>query len=84
MTQNTALAFSVCVDNDPAKIEQFIEKLSDEYFIESYGGLKLITIRHADDRFYRAVSRDKKIYLEEKIRSNIQLLVDETAKIDLE
>lgn len=84
MTQNTALAFSVCVDNDPAKIEQFIEKLSDEYFIEYFGGLKLITIRHADDAFYRAVSRNKKIYLEEKIRSNIQLLVDESEQIDLE
>ena len=47
MTQNTALSFSVCVNNQQDKIACFGE-LADDYNIEITEGLKLVTIRYAD------------------------------------
>ncbi len=81
MTQNTALAFSVCVNNDESKIEQLINALASSYTVEVIDQLKLITIRHSEDTFYKDLRANKKIYLEEKIRSNIQLLMHQDEKL---
>ena len=81
MTQNTALAFSVCVNNDESKIEQLINALASSYTVEVIDQLKLITIRHSEDTLYKDLRANKKIYLEEKIRSNIQLLMHQDEKL---
>jgi aspartate kinase len=75
MTQNTALAFSVCVNNDAEKIEALTAELATSYTIETIDQLKLITIRHSQEDLFQKIRAVKKIYLEEKIRSNIQLLM---------
>lgn len=81
MTQNTALAFSVCINNDPdknepAKIEALIKALAEDYKISVIDNLKLITVRHATTAVVDRFTKDRKIYLEEKIRGTVQLVVD--------
>ena len=76
MTQNTALAFSVCVNDSPDKINRLVEDLAIDYNIEKIGNLKLITIRHGSNEVFERIYGERKIYLEEKIRSNIQLVMD--------
>lgn len=75
MTQNTALAFSVCVNNIPERIEQLIADLTEEYDIQKIENLKLVTIRHASDAVFNQIIGERKIYLEGKIRSNIQIVM---------
>lgn len=81
MTQNTALSFSVCINNDPdknepAKIQALITALAEDYKISVINDLKLITVRHATDVVVDRFTEGRKVYLEEKIRGTVQLVVD--------
>jgi len=44
--QNSALSFSVCVDNIPEKVLPFIEEMKKHFDIKYNDNLHLITIRH--------------------------------------
>jgi aspartate kinase len=77
MTQNTALAFSVCVDNDARKLETLIAELAAEYEVEIIEGLKLITIRHSRPDVIDRMAKGRKIFLEERIRTTVQLVMRE-------
>jgi aspartate kinase len=76
MTQNTALAFSVCVNDDAPKIEALISDLEINYDVKKIEGLKLVTIRHTSEALFERIIGARKIYLEEKIGSNIQLVMN--------
>jgi aspartate kinase len=76
MTQNTALAFSVCVNEDAQKIADLITDLKNDYEVEKIEGLKLVTIRHTSETLFDRIIGARKIYLEEKIGANIQLVMN--------
>lgn len=76
MTQNTALAFSVCVNDDAEKIERLMADLEMDYEVKKTEGLKLVTIRHTSEKLFERIIGTRKIYLEEKIGSNIQLVMN--------
>lgn len=76
MTQNTALAFSVCVNGNAQKIEDLIKDLEVDYEVEKIENLKLVTIRHASEALFNRILGTRKTYLEEKIGSNIQLVMN--------
>jgi aspartate kinase len=75
MTQNTALSFSVCVNHDERKMTALCEELETEYNIEIISDLKLLTIRHGNEKIIEEFTKNRKIYLEEKIRSNVQIIM---------
>ena len=77
MTQNTALAFSVAVNFDESRITELTNYLSNEYDVEMIEQLKLLTIRHGNEEIVQKISDGKIIYLEEKIKGNVQLLMKE-------
>ena len=76
MTQNTALSFSVCVNHDERKMTALCEELEIEYNIEIISDLKLLTIRHGNEKIIEEFTKNRKIYLEEKIRSNVQIIMN--------
>lgn len=76
MTQNTALSFSVCVNHDERKMTALCEELEIEYNIEIISDLKLLTIRHGNAQIIEEFTKNRKIYLEEKIRSNVQIIMN--------
>ena len=77
MTQNTALSFSVCVNNQPDKIAALVAELSDQYDFDITEDLKLVTIRYADQDSLGKVMNGRPIYLEERIRNTTQLVIDQ-------
>jgi len=77
MTQNTALAFTIVVNNDPIKIQEFINEIQNEYLVAIENNLKLLTIRHAPNVYLEKLLKDRNIYLEERIKQNVQILLDE-------
>ena len=81
MTQNTALAFSVCVNDNTEKIKNLIADLEIDYEVEKVEGLKLVTIRHTSVALFDRIIGTRKIYLEEKIGSNIQLVMKEDEQL---
>lgn len=81
MTQNTALSFSVCIDDVADKVERFLQDIASEYVVEKREGLKLLTLRHADSDFVQRYRQNRTVYLEEQIRSTVQLVLEESAEL---
>ncbi len=76
LMQNTALSFSVCVDNNERRLGSLFEILGKSYKILYNTGLELITIRHYDQATINRVMRDgKSILLEMRSRATAQFVV---------
>lgn len=73
--QNSALSFSVCLDNDPKKIPTLTEKLRERFRVLYNDKLELITIRYYDQATIDRVCIGKTILLEQKSRYTVQLVV---------
>jgi aspartate kinase len=73
--QNSAISFSICADNDPAKINSFLKGLKKDYHLLSNENTQLITIRHYNEIAVNALTKNKKILLEQKSRGTVQFVV---------
>ena len=73
--QNSAISFSVCVDNDEKKIPILISKLRENFRVLYNDNLELITIRYYDQLTIDRVCVGKTILLEHKSRYTVQLVV---------
>ncbi len=74
LMQNSAISFSICVDNNEHKAEQLIQELKQEYKVLFNQHLELITIRNYDAATMQRVSKSKEVILEQKSRSTVQLV----------
>jgi aspartate kinase len=74
MMQNSAISFSVCIDNDAHKLPDLIKTLQKEYRVLYNENLELITIRYYDQATIDRVTTDKKVLLEVKSRYTVQLV----------
>jgi aspartate kinase len=77
LMQNSAISFSVCVDNDSFKIPNLIDDLRKDFKILYNEGLKLITIRHYYPSTLELLTKGKSILLEQKSRHTAQLVLKE-------
>jgi aspartate kinase len=73
--QNSAISFTVSVDNDKRKLPELIKTLQKQYRVLYNDNLELITIRYYDQATIDRVTIDKKILLEVKSRYTVQLVV---------
>ena len=73
--QNSAVSFSVCVDNDAQKVPVLIDALKKEYQVLYNDDLTLYTIRHYNDDSMAKVLKGKTLLLEQKSRHTVQLVV---------
>jgi len=72
--QNSALSFSVSFDYDESKFNAFQKMMQHDFKLKFNTGLKLITIRHADEQSIKKyVTTD--IYLEQKSRNTAQFVL---------
>jgi aspartate kinase len=76
LMQNSAISFSVCVDNNQRRLGQLFEELGKNYKIRYNTGLELITIRHYDQATIDRVMEDgKTVLLEMRSRLTAQFVV---------
>ncbi|MBN1596761.1 MAG: aspartate kinase [Bacteroidales bacterium] len=73
--QNTAVHFSVCVNNDKSLLEQIINELKQKFQVSVTKDLELITIRYYDTETINRVIVNKELVLEQRSRTTIQMLV---------
>jgi len=72
---NSAISFSVSVDNDDAKIKQLIADLSDTFNVKYNKGLELVTIRYYNQQTIDRVTVNKDVLLEVKSRHTCQIVI---------
>lgn len=77
LMQNSAISFSICVNNQPERIAPLLEALDAQYKVIKDEGLELITVRHYRADQLAELKRNKMVLLEERIPKTIQLVVRE-------
>lgn len=80
LIQNSAISFSVCVDNDEFKIPALIEQLQKDFKILYNSNLMLYTIRHYYQTTIDALTAGKEILLEQRSRHTAQFVLREAKK----
>ena len=78
MMQNTAISFSICVNDDLHRLDQLMKDLKDDFSILYNKGLELITIKNFDESLIGRMTAGKEIYLEQRTRKNYQVVVRES------
>ena len=72
---NSAISFSVSVDNDHKKIPILLEHLRNNYRVLYNENVELVTIRYYDQATIDRVTNNKQIILEVKSRYTVQLVM---------
>lgn len=75
LMQNSALSFSVCVDNINERIEAVLKELKMKYKVKYNDKVELATIRHYTEDSLIPVLENKEILVEQKNRTTIQLVL---------
>lgn len=74
LIQNSAISFSVCVDNKFNTLDQLIIHLKARYKVDYETGVALYTIRHFDQRSINDLSEDKHILLKQVAKETVQIV----------
>lgn len=83
LMQNSAISFSVCVNNDERKLPPLIDLLKQHYQVKYNEQLELVTIRHYDQPTIDRVTVGKSVLVEQKSRTTARMVmrdVTETAQ----
>ena len=73
--QNSALSFSILVDEQKIDISSFLELLSKDYDVKYNSQLELITIRHYDQETIDRLTKNKHIILQQLTRETARIIV---------
>ncbi|MGG8497680.1 aspartate kinase [Tenacibaculum sp. TC6] len=77
LIQNSALSFSVCVDDKFNNFEAFYAKLQEMYVIKSYKEVTLYTIRHFNDEAIDSIRKRGKSIIRQINTETAQLVIQE-------
>ena len=75
LTQNSAISFSVCVDNEEKRLNSLLAEVRDNYEVKYNDGVELITIRHHDDESVERMTKGRSILLEQRSRDTAQFVL---------
>ena len=74
LMQNSAISFTICIDDNPAKREQLRKALMDEFIIYYNEGLDMITVKNYDHETIDELCVGKEIIIEQRSRNNFQMV----------
>lgn len=77
LIQNSAISFSVCVDNKFNNLEALLGKLRETFKVKWNEGVTLYTIRHSKPVEILAISKGKMVLLKQESRNTVQLVIRE-------
>ncbi len=77
LIQNSAISFSVCVDNKYDTLEPLLAKLRATFKVTWNKGVTLYTVRHASHTEIKKLEADKVVLLKQENRGTVQLVVTE-------
>lgn len=75
LTQNGAITFSCCIDNNPEKIELLIKSLHEGFKIAYNEGLELLTVRHYENGILEKLTAGRTVLLEQRSEKTVQLVI---------
>lgn len=77
LIQNSAISFSVCVDNKYNTLELLLGKLRETFRVTWNEGVTLYTIRHSKNNEIKDLLKGKEMLIKQENRGTVQLVVKE-------
>jgi len=77
LIQNSAISFSVCLDNKYNNLEPLLNKLRSTFKVNFYENVTLYTIRHSQPNEIKALTENKTVLLKQESSETVQLVVQE-------
>ena len=78
--QNSAISFSVCVDNKFGKLPELLDILKGKFKVVHHENVSLYTIRHFNAEAIASLENGREVLLEQRGKETIQLVVKESNK----
>ena len=75
LMQNTALSFSLCIDDNPVLLNQLRDNLQNQFRLRYNQGLQLITIRYYTQDIIDRIVGSRTILLQQRTRTTAQLII---------
>ena len=75
MIQNSAISFSVCLDNKFNGLNPMLEELKRKFKVVCHEDVSLYTIRHFDDDAVKSLQNGKSVLVEQRGKETVQLVV---------
>ena len=77
LIQNSAISFSVCLEDNFTSFNKFYDELHPNYKVKYNRDVTLYTIRHFDEKSLEEIKKKGKVLLQQSSREIVQLVVDE-------
>jgi len=77
LIQNSAIGFSVCVDNKFNKLDALLAKLKERFQVSYFENVTLYTIRHSVPSEIKVLSKGKDVLLKQETQETVQLVIQE-------
>lgn len=74
LIQNSAITFSVCVENKFNTLEKLISHLKARFKVDYITGVSLYTIRHFDRDAIARIEKGRRVLLKQEMRKTVQLV----------
>ncbi|NQX82274.1 MAG: aspartate kinase [Flavobacteriaceae bacterium] len=75
LTQNSALSFSLCIEDIYCNMDKCLEELEKDYKLRINKKVSLYTVRHFTDESVSELEKDKNILLKQQSIDTVQLVV---------
>ncbi|WP_291864562.1 aspartate kinase [Maribacter sp.] len=75
LIQNSAISFSVCVDNRFGRLQELLNTLKSRFKVVHQEGVSLYTIRHFNTDAIASLQNGYEILLEQRAKETVQLVV---------
>lgn len=74
--QNSAISFSVCMEDKYLNFEHLLSAIKGEFRAEYFKGVTLYTVRHFDESAVMAIEKGHKILLKQITKDTVQLIIE--------
>lgn len=75
LIQNSAISFSVCLDNKFNGLQPLLDELKKKFKVVCHEDVALYTIRHFDDNAVKSLQNGKSVLVEQRGKETVQLVV---------
>lgn len=72
--QNSAISFSVCIDNLYDNLEKLLQHLKAKFNVTCHNNVSLYTIRHYNDDAINELEKDKMVLLKQLTQGTVQIV----------
>lgn len=77
LLQNSAISFSLCVEDKYGRILTLLEGLQEKFKVSHVIGVSLFTVRHYDGDTLQEMEDGKKVLLRQRTQETLQLVIQE-------